>query len=524
MRPHYSNSTIQFCAAFTVALCALTLTTKLHAQIPAAPDTRPNILLLLSEDQGLQLGCYGDTVARTPRLDRLADTGVRFDNAYVVQAGCSPSRAALLTGLYPHQNGQIGLATHRMRMYHGDIPNLPTLLHGHGYRTALIGKLHINPEENFVYDSRVTVGNFNIRDVAKVARAAADVFNESGRPFFLQISYNDTHSPYVPKKSDGGLPVERQDPDGLTTLPFLGASTPQTRETLAHYYDCVSRLDTGVGMVLDALDKAGKSDNTLVIFMSDHGPQLIRGKMSCYEGGLRIPLIIRYPGKMRAGAVRTELITELDLAPTVLEAAGLSAPDHWPGRSVLPLLTDDVNDWRDMIFTEFTLHWPVTYYPQRAVRDSRYKLIHNLLPGRDNPVCEIYLKEKDIPTIQRKDLPTLSPEARQAIHRFGHPPAYELYDLQVDPWEFHNLADLPEHAEALARLKQALEQWQVETDDPLRHPEVLERFNAEVAATFTGPGGTYEHVGQMPSFTWQYPDYFMASMREQTRRNLGIAE
>ena len=490
------------------------------------PGSQPNILLLLSEDHGKQLGCYGDKTARTPNLDRLASQGLRFDNAYVVQAGCSPSRAALLTGLYPHQNGQIGLATHRMRLYRPDTPNLPSILHKAGYRTALIGKLHINPESAFHFDSRVSIETFNKRDVIRVADEAQAVFEHSDQPFFLQISYADAHSPYAPKQSDGGLPHKRQTSENLSAHPILGYSSPTIKKTLAEYYDSLSRLDTGIGQVLQALEVSGKSDNTLVIFMSDHGPQWIRGKMTCYEGGLQIPLIVRYHGLIKPGSTNDSLVHELDLAPTILELAGVKAPEHWPGKSMLPLFTKRdkriSNNFRELLFTEFTLHWPVTYFPQRAVRDDRYKLIKNLMPEIDNPICQVYLHEKVVPTITPDDMPRLDDAVLKSVERFNSPPAYELYDLKDDPWERVNLANDPQHQDVLNQLNAALSKWQTDTDDPLRHPEVLQAFTDEVRATFTGPAGGYEHVGKKKQFKWRYPNYFVSAMRADTRRTLGL--
>jgi len=278
--------------------CELLITIALSVCLASpgwSKPARPNVLLLVSEDHGHDLGCYGDSIARTPRLDQLAQQGARFVNAYVTQAGCSPSRASLLTGTYPHQCGQIGLATHLYRMYSASITNLPALLKDSGYRTGLIGKLHVLPEESFPYHFRSIVESLNHRDVLAIAKRASNFFSVDDKPFFLQISYVDAHAPYDPEL-DGQFPRQRTVAEDVRTLPLLGYTTPAIQQTLASYYNCLSRLDTGIGMVLDALEEAGKTDDTLVVYLSGHGPQMPRGKRTCYEGGVRVPFIVRFPG------------------------------------------------------------------------------------------------------------------------------------------------------------------------------------------------------------------------------------
>ena len=257
--------------------------------------SRYNILLIISEDNGQHIGCYGDPYAQTPHIDKLASEGVRFENMYATQAVCSPGRASILTGLYPHQNGQFGLATHKYALYDA-FPNMPRLLKNEGYRTGLIGKLHINPEDAFPYDLRWNPKefiSFANRDVRKMAEVAGEFMKPSDEPFFLQISFPDAHLPF--HRQQFGVPEQPQEGKDVETLPFVGIDTPRLREETADYYNCMSRLDTGIGLVLQQLNALGKTENTLVIFTTDHGAQFSRGKTSIYEGGLRIPLIVRCP-------------------------------------------------------------------------------------------------------------------------------------------------------------------------------------------------------------------------------------
>jgi N-sulfoglucosamine sulfohydrolase len=222
----------------------------------AEPGRRPNILLIVSEDNGPELGCYGDPYAQTPHLDRLAETGARFERAFVPYSVCSPSRAVFLTGLYPHQNGQIGLATHKFALYDPNTPNAFTLLKAAGYRTGLIGKLHINPESAFPVDFRKIRGaNFGRRNVEEYAAAAAEFFAAGDEPFFLSINYPDAHLPFL--REQFGRPSKPMKGTDVKPLPWVGIDTPRLREVTADYYNCLKRLDEGIGLLMAELTKSG---------------------------------------------------------------------------------------------------------------------------------------------------------------------------------------------------------------------------------------------------------------------------
>jgi N-sulfoglucosamine sulfohydrolase len=287
-------------------------TTGVYAEI------RPNILFILAEDHSAQLGVYGDTYVSTPNLDRLAEQGVRFENAYVTQAGCSPSRASILTGLYPHQHGQIGLATHGMRLFEGNIPNMPAILKEHGYRTGNIGKIHVTPESVFQFDyhNNAAYNRFGKRDISAVANEAENFIDSGGKPFYLQVNFADAHLPFI--SQEYGIPDKPYAPDQIGTLPFVGLRTDLALQQTADYYSCMARLDSAVKLLLDVLEKTGEIQNTLVIYMSDHGAEVPRGKMTSFEGGIHVPLIMWMPGHIDAGMVRKELVSTIDLMPTIL--------------------------------------------------------------------------------------------------------------------------------------------------------------------------------------------------------------
>lgn len=467
-----------------------------------ANPRRPNILMIVSEDNGPELGCYGDPYVATPVLDQLADEGVRFENAYVPQAGCSQSRAALLTGLYPHQNGQIGLATWKFRMYHDRFPNLVRSLKQAGYRTGLIGKLHVEPAAALPFDMHeVASSNFSRKRLKRYAEQAEVFFRAEQTPFFLSVNYPDAHRPFL--RQVGGSPAKPLSAAEVKPLPYFGLDAPELRSQTADYYNCLQRLDELVGDLLAALDRSGKSEETLVIYLGDHGADLLRGKRTSYEGGVRVPLIIRWPGVARAGAVCDELVSTLDLMPTLLEAAQAKRVAGLPGVALGPLLRGETVAWRKYLFTEFHLHSAHNFYPQRTVRNQRYKLICNLLAGETNPGYQFTLKRffSQLPAT----IAAAPAEVREAYERMRMPPRYEMYDLQADPYEFQNLAESEAHAPVFAELKQALARWRAETADPLLRKANLLRLQAEITACMQEGQPSKEQL------QLNYPNYFFAA-------------
>jgi|GEM_PF-159837 len=464
-----------------------------------AHPNAPNILLIVSEDNGPELGCYGDPFVRTPVLDRLAANGVLCENAFVAQAGCSPSRAAFLTGLYPHQNGQLGLATWDFRMYKKDTPNLVRSLNNAGYRTGLIGKLHVKPKEAFPFDfTAIGSSNFARKNPGEYAAKAAEFFRASGdEAFFLSINYPDAHRPFL--KQVDGLPRNPLTAGEVKPLPYFGLDTPELRQQTADYYNCMERLDTYIGELLAALRDSGKIDNTVIVYIGDHGADMLRGKRTSYEGGLRVPMIFAWPEQFPRGRRHRELVSTLDLMPTLLHLARAPVPSGLPGKNLLQSIEDETN-WRRFLFSEFHVHSAHNFYPQRAVRDRRYKLIHNLLPGEINPGYDFTNKrffDGLDATIEAAAEPV-----RGAYLRMRQPPAFELYDLEADPYEFTNLAADPAHRSTLEKLQHALQTWRVDTKDPLLDPENLRRLKAEVDASFVDGEPKKERL------KLSYPDTF----------------
>lgn len=458
------------------------------APVSVDQSSRPNVLLITADDLGLQLSSYGDAVIETPNLDAFGSSGVLFEVAYVAQASCSPSRSAMFTGLYVHSNGQFGLTNASDFSLHPHLHDamIPNILKRAGYRTGLIGKLHVDPEERFQWDVRSRV---NARDVAGMASAAEEFMGGGPEdPFFLMVNYTDPHAyrerdPQTGEVTSGwtfldrhdGLPATLVEPSEKTVFPFQGIDTPEQRRRVAGYYNEVLRVDAGVGLLLESLERLGHSDNTLVVLTGDHGPPFDRGKTTVYEAGLRVPFLVRWPGvskPMRSQA----MVSTVDILPTILDATGVPPAVEMQGMSLRPVLESAEAPWREYLAGEFHMHG-APWFPRRAIRDGRFKLIHNLLAPTASPSIRI---DGDLGYLASRDERYAGTPIRQAFDTFADPPEFELYDLEADPWEFRNVASDPEHSEELRRLQAALEEWRRETADPLLDPDFVEEMRQRV--------------------------------------------
>lgn len=441
------------------AVCVLLLPAWVLLGLTVRGEARPNVLLITADDLGFELGCYGDRVVTTPNLDGLAAEGVRFTNAYVTSASCSPSRSSILTGLYPHQNGQLGLSQLGYAMKPG-LPNMVNLLKKQGYRTGIIGKLHVGPVEDFPFDF-VQDAHEPSRSPSRVRRMCADFFDGAkDQPFFLYLNLFDPHAPF--DRDIEGSPKAKISAQQAPDFPFLGKEAPQPKQKIANFLTCVNRLDEVVGAALGVLKERGLDGDTVIFFISDNGPPFPRAKVTCYEAGVHVPLIITWPEHFKSG-VADELVSSIDLLPTVLELAGAPAVPGLPGLSLLPLLKGKTVEWRQQIFTEYNSHEPRMINPRRAVREGRHKLIMTPLADPDLEWPEALPLEK-VRTVQ-KDA--------------GQGEFLELYDLEKDPHEFNNLAGQPEMKEVQDRLVQTLHGWRRETGDPMLDPAELHRFLEE---------------------------------------------
>lgn len=464
--------------AFSNSLLAAVTDTFATTESVVAPvqKSRPNILLIVSEDNSEHLGCYGEDRVHTPHLDALAAEGIRYTRAYVPYSVCSPSRAAFLTGYYPRQTGHIGLATHRFAMFR-DFKTLPAYFQEAGYYTGFLGKTHINPPrlvEDFVDHRAIPASNFNktisIETYAHEARLTMEKAQDQNKPFLLIINYADAHRKFV-GTSRAGYPTRRVD-EPIAAFPWIGSDSPYLRAEIRDYFNCMNRLDEGVGMVIKNLDELGLMDDTLIIYISDHGADFPRAKGSVYEHGTRIPMIVRFPRDFAQGKVETGLVSTLDLLPSMLRVANLEVPSQLPGIPLQDIDKQQVSA-RKYIHTFTTGSSPNLLYVQFATRDEHFKLIFN--PDRElNRLAESrYLNSK------------LPSEQRQAS--FLQPPEYELYDLQQDPHEWDNLAEKAEFAATKNRLLAAMHEFQSEIKDPFADPRNLRKFISEQKEYQTKP-------------------------------------
>ena len=461
-------------SATALAISALPRPTR--AQNSPVQSKRPNILYVTADDLGEQVGCYGDPIARTPNIDALAATGARFSNAYVTQASCSPSRSSLLTGLYPHQNGQVGLVGRGYSMKEG-VATLPTLLHDAGYRTGIIGKLHVLPEAAFAFDYAETAvrPTLQVRNVARQAHEFIEA-TPKDQPFFLYVNYFDPHAPFY--KQIDGLPLDPFEASDVKPLRFNDINAPDALAKVADFTNGATRMDAGLGMMMDVLKQTGHYENTIIVFIGDHGAPFPRGKTSCYEGGVRVPLVTKIPGQTKAGQTVDALVSAVDIVPTLLQSARVEKKIETAGAPLQPLLKGDNSKARKYLVTEYYAHTSVAFYPRRSIRDGRYKLIRNLIAPAPNPVKSMGGTTRN--SLRPADF--VDERAYRGYKTLISPPAEELYDLKNDPNEWNNLAGRAQFARKQDELRAALHDWQEQTDDPLRHSAEVVKAVEENAA------------------------------------------
>ena len=441
-----------------------------------------NVLMIISDDHGIdQLGCYGNSMIQTPHLDTMARKGVRFTNAFAVAASCSASRGSILSGLYPHQNGQFG---HEHNWHHFSlfdrVETLPSILKKNGYRTGLIGKLHVGSRNNLAFDFRPDQkGLMGNRDVRRMSELAAEFFGqERDRPFFLLVGYSDPHredqgastmknvenfSGFANGKTYRDITPVKYKPEAVRVPDYL-PDIPEVREELADQYEAVSRLDTGIGWVLESLKQAGRDRDTLVVYLSDNGIPFPGAKTTVYDSGTHVPLIISSPDLKQGGTVNASIVGLTDLMPTILEWAGVGLPPYaLPGRSFLNILGAADDPGRTEVFASHTFHEVTMFYPMRSVRTRRYRYIFNLYPELEFPFATDLFVSRTWQGILQRKLDTMG---KRSTRGYVFRPREELYDVEEDPAESINLANDSKHAEILKELREALARMRAETDDP----------------------------------------------------------
>lgn len=474
-----------------------------------------NIIFFVTDDESPTLGCYGDPIARTPNIDQLAADGTMFVNAFATTASCSASRSVIMSGLHNHKNGQYGHQHHFHKFSSFDNVislAMPRVLANAGYRTAQIGKYHVAPEEVFHFETYITGNARNAPEMAEKAKAFITDTTDD-RPFFLYFATSDPHrgggkdktskqnlKPDLfgnkPRKgSHAGVKEVFYDPAKVPIPPFL-SDTIETREELANYYQSCSRIDQGVGRLVEILKEAGLYEKTLIVFTSDHGMAFSGGKTTVYEGGLKVPFVVRNPYEKKRGVKSTAMISHIDITPSLLDFAGgldpktngpaklVDADTYWrkegrrlkdnrnggkkfvsyQGKSWIPILGDAQATHWETIFASHTFHEIQMYYPMRVVRDKKYKLIWNIAHQLPYPFAsDLWAASSwQAQFIQGKE----TPYGQKTVDDYINRPRFELFDIQKDPNETTNLATDPDFYTVLRGYQNKLKEMQKELEDP----------------------------------------------------------
>ena len=474
-----------------------------------------NVIFFITDDESPTLGCYGDAAAKTPAIDAIANDGVVFRNAFATTASCSASRSVVMSGLHNHSNGQFGHqhSYHKFASFHNVVSlALPRVMHGAGYRTAHIGKYHVAPETVYHFETYLKGNGRNAVEMAEQCKKFLTDTTDD-RPFFLYFGTSDPHrgggvdqnsdQSFKPnlfgnKPNRGSYPGVDEvyfDPAEVTVPPFL-PDTIETREELAQYYQSCSRVDAGVARLVDILKQAGLYDKTLIVFTSDHGMAFAGGKTTVYEGGLRVPFVVRDPYQTKRGIETDAMISHIDITPSLLDFAGgldqknnrpekmIDADRFWRergealkenrgkknafnayhGKSWLPLLANPDRSHHETIMASHTFHEIQMYYPMRVVRDRRYKLIWNIAHPLPYPFASDLWAASSWQAQLAKG--NDAPYGKMTVGRYVQRPEFELYDMQADPNESTNLADSPGHADVLEKYKEKLKSMQNRFADP----------------------------------------------------------
>lgn len=414
----------------------------------ASDEQTPNFVVFIADDQGEgDLGCYGHPVLETPNIDRLAADGMRFDRAFLTISSCSPTRCSFLTGRYPHNTGAEDLH----QPLPADQKTMAWYLGRAGYHTMSVGKWHLGQPEKRNWDRVVECA---ARDTASEAVALLEARPEE-EPFFFWVATKDPHRPF-----DADAVKTPHDPADVVVPPYL-PDHPLIRREIAQYYDEIKRFDNHVGIVLAELERQEVLDRTFVVYVSDNGMPFPRAKTTLYDSGIHTPLLVRYPPLVEAGTVQKGLVSTIDVAPTILELAGVEQ-STMEGRSLIPMLRDPSARLRDAVFAEANWHDFEKF--TRAVRTERFLLVRNYY--WDKPLWNSVDSINSITWKGFMEVHKMGKLTPAQSFLFVEPrPFEELYDVTADPHALDNVVDDPGRRAELARLRTLLDNWRVETGD-----------------------------------------------------------
>jgi len=423
---------------------------------------QPNILIVIADDLNKDsVGVYGNKDVKTPNIDRLASQGMRFNLAYTSTAMCAPTRQQMYTGLYPVRSGAYP--------NHSKVkPGTKSLVHylkALGYRVGLSGKRHFGPPSSFPFEQ------VSRKVDAKAIREF--VARDEKQPFCLLVTSNSPHVPW----SAGD--ASQYDPGKLTIPPYW-VDTPEMRESLTRYYAEITDLDREVGECMKILRETKQEDNTAMIFTTEQGAQYPGCKWTCYENGLNVGFIVRWPGQVKPGSVSDAMIHYVDVAPTLVEMAGGEAIKGLDGRSFIGVLQGKAKRHNSVTYGVHTqmnaIGSPPTGYAVRSIRAGKWKNIMNL---NHKVTFKNALTQNDKENYWASWVRTAKtdPKAARLVKRYLNRPAEQLYDLSKDPHELNNLAGREKQAKVKARLKQQLQDWMTSQGDLGQATEMAAKRN-----------------------------------------------
>jgi len=467
---------------------------------------KPNILWLIAEDFSPELGCYDTPIVKTPNIDKLASEGARYTNAFTTAPVCSASRSGFMTAMY-----QTSIGAHHHRSHRGDGYTLPEPVKVITDYFRAAGYFTCNCRGGSWDKAGKTDFNFSW---SKPFDGTDWRQRKPGQPFYAQVNFKETHRGFT---NDAENPI---DPDKVELPPYY-PDHPITRRDWADYLECAQVLDTKVGEVLKRLEDDGLADNTIVFFFGDHGRAHVRGKQFLYEGGIHIPLIIRWPGYIRAGMVIDDLVSAIDFGPTCLDLAGVKPPSHMEGRIFI-----GAGAKKRGYIVAARDRCDGTYERIRCVRTKQFKYIRNFLPNQ--PYTSLYknyypdrpytafnaYKWRSYPVLTLlwvlHNSGELTPE--QELFMASSRPAEELYDLQNDPYEVNNLAGQPQYQTVQNELSAALDNWIDETGDKGQTMEDVQVTQAELEKMENAHINTMSQRGFAPDAT---PEDYLEYWKDQ---------
>jgi len=453
-----------------IASISLCCSFQTQSQDVEFKNKRPNILWISTEDISPHLGCYGDAVARTPNIDKLASQGVRFNNVFTTAAICAPCRAGIITGMY---QTSIGCMHMRTTSYRRSVDNpieftavpphyvkaFTEYLRSAGYYCTNNAKTDYqfakDPVPASIWDDCSKKAHYKNR-------------SDKNQPFFAVFNYEGTH-----ESQNWDITKVKTDPKSVVVPPYY-PDNEIVRRNLAKYYDNIAKLDSVVKERLLELDREGEAENTIVFFWGDHGDGLPRAKRWLYDSGLNIPLIIKYPNHIKPGSVNDQLISSIDFGPTVLSLAGVKVPVHMQGKAFLGSQAAEPRQYvfgaRDRVDESYDMI--------RSVRSKDYLYIRNFYPNTPFNIWVPYLNKMPImQEMMRSDAEGKLNKPQKSWMADTRPPE-ELYDVKADPYQINNLVENPKYKTKLAEMREQQESWTMKTKDlgEMNEPEMIEQM------------------------------------------------